>query len=93
MKTVDNCHDQNSWCVFRKGLCVSLGHPRLVPAFGLVGVKELLFIREAAYTDLINSTRIKLLLPQGPLLSVQAKFEQEVDRVMGQPQGNELNQL
>lgn len=35
--------------------------PLLAPAPGLMGVKELLCIGEAAYTDLINSTRIKLL--------------------------------
>lgn len=33
----------------------------MAPALGLVGVKERLSIGEAAGTDLINSTRIKLL--------------------------------
>lgn len=48
-----------------KGNVCLWGLPHLAPALRLVGVKELLSIREAAYTDLINSTHIKLLCHEG----------------------------
>lgn len=62
-----NCHGHGhaSECVSRKGLCASLENLCLAPALGLAEVEELLSIGEAAYTDLINSTRIKLLCHKG----------------------------
>lgn len=51
-------------CVHQGAMCLRQ-RPHLAPALGLGGVKELLSIGEAACTDLINSTRIKLLCHKG----------------------------
>jgi len=49
----------------------------LAPALRLVGVKELLSIGEAACTDLINSTPIKLLRHKGLCCLRRQSMEEE----------------
>lgn len=51
-------------CVYHWALCY-WGHPLLAPALGLLGVKELLSIGEAPYSDLINSSHVKQLYHKG----------------------------
>lgn len=75
-----------------RGLCVPLGRPHLAPALGLAGVKELLSIGEAAWADLINSTRIKQLCHKGfcCLRSLSMKEERGVTE---RPRESRPNQL
>lgn len=58
-------------------LSLGLGRERPAPALGLMGVKELLSIGEAACADLINSTRIKLLCHEGLRFALSEKARTE----------------
>lgn len=64
------------------------------PALGLMDVKELLSTGEAACSDLINSTRIKLLCHKGLFFALSEEAEDEEKKEMKRRRrGNRLNQL